>query len=278
MEFTITQKQRLAELGAEPDALSALFDSAAARDAAFRLAEQALAKQNRERLDELLSRKRLTDAQIMEDSLSRWLTGEMGFTRVSSPVIIPKAMLEKMTITEGEGLFEQVFGVGGGKYLRPMLAPNLYVIMDALHKLTGGPVRIFECGPCFRRETSGARHMNEFTMLNMVAFNDVPEGGQMDALWAFARGAMEAAGLKDYETAEVKSAVYGSTLDIVAGGVEVASGAFGPHPLDGNFGIFGTWAGIGFGIERLVMAKNGWGNIRRAGRSTVYLDGSRLNL
>jgi len=36
--------------------------------------------------------------------------------------------------------------------------------------------------------------------------------------------------------------------------------------------------GLGLGLERLVMAKQGYQNIQRTGRSLIYLDGVRLNI
>ena len=51
-----------------------------------------------------------------------------------------------------------------------------------------------------------------------------------------------------------------------------------PHPLDGEWGIFDTWVGIGFGMERIAMAMGGYQTIKRVGRSLAYLDGARLNV
>ena len=81
-----------------------------------------------------------------------------------------------------------------------------------------------------------------------------------------------------YEKREESSAVYGSTIDIEVDGVEVASGAVGPHPLDAMNGVDMPWAGIGFGIERLAMMARGESNIRRVGRSLAYLNGARLDV
>jgi phenylalanyl-tRNA synthetase alpha chain len=64
----------------------------------------------------------------------------------------------------------------------------------------------------------------------------------------------------------------------MVGDLEIASGATGPHPLDVNWDIADNWAGLGLGLERLVMMKEGFNNIRRAGRSLIYLDGARLNI
>ena len=76
------------------------------------------------------------------------------------------------------------------------------------------------------------------------------------------------------------SAVYGSTLDVVADadGLELGSGAMGPHFLDRAWRITDTWVGIGFGLERLLMTAEGGSNLARFGRSISYLDGIRLNI
>ncbi|HZK02440.1 MAG TPA: hypothetical protein VFC96_06235, partial [Anaerovoracaceae bacterium] len=73
--------------------------------------------------------------------------------------------------------------------------------------------------------------------------------------------------------------VYGETLDVVKDDIELGSGAFGPHPLDEKWGIFDTtWAGIGFGLERIAMVSGDYSGIKRIGRSIAFLDGSRLNI
>jgi phenylalanyl-tRNA synthetase alpha chain len=120
--------------------------------------------------------------------------------------------------------------------------------------------------------------MNEFTMLNLVDFAGVEDGRQMDRLQQLAEGAMKAIGVDDYELEIEKSEVYGETMDIVRGGLEIASGAYGPHFLDPKWGVFETWVGIGFGIERIAMSMENYKTIKRVGKSIAYLDGSPLNL
>ena len=88
---------------------------------------------------------------------------------------------------------------------------------------------------------------------------------------------MDTCGIKKFSFKTHKSEVYGETLDILSN-IEVASGAMGPHPLDSNWGISDPWVGLGFGLERLLMARENLQNIQRAGRALVYLDGERLNI
>jgi hypothetical protein len=52
----------------------------------------------------------------------------------------------------------------------------------------------------------------------------------------------------------------------------------GPHPLDDAWKINETWVGIGFGIERLLMARDKSNTLGKYTRSLTWLDGVRLNL
>ena len=76
----------------------------------------------------------------------------------------------------------------------------------------------------------------------------------------------------------VEVAVDGITVDIEINGIEVASGSYGPHFLDSQWGVFDTWVGIGFGIERLTMALSESRTIKRYGRSITFIDGQPLNI
>ena len=67
-------------------------------------------------------------------------------------------------------------------------------------------------------------------------------------------------------------------VDVEVNGQEVCSASYGPLPMDDNWGIVEPWVGLGFGLERLLMAREGYPNIERAGRSLTYVDGVRLNI
>jgi len=276
--LTITQKQRLTELSAPEGELGTIFSSKEERDAFFKEREKFHTEQNRRRISEILERNRRPLLLDIEEAISGWLMREQGFTRVVTPTIITADMLSRMTIGAEHPLAEQVFWLEGKRCLRPMLAPNLYELMGRLLKITRQPVRIFEIGSCFRKESQGARHSNEFTMLNLVELADVESGKQMKRLEELARGAMSVLGVAEYDLVTESSEVYGETLDIVVNGEELASGAYGPHPLDDNWQISDPWVGIGFGLERIAMAKAGYRHIKRVGRSLGYLDGARLNI
>ncbi len=277
-KYTVAQIQRLVELNAAEDVTGKEFETVEERNSFFKEVEARLVRENRGKLSHLLKEKHLPLTLAVEDNLSKWLTEEVDFTRVATPIIITSQQLEKMGITAGHPLREQVFWVENNKCLRPMHAPNLYGLMRDIYKITGEPVRIFEAGSCFRKESQGAKHMNEFTMLNLVELAGVKEGEQLPRLEELAHGSMKAVGIEDYEIVVEKSEVYGETVDIEVDGVEVASGAYGPHPLDGQWGIFDTWVGIGFGLERIAMMKGNYQTIKRAGKSLAYLDGVPLKL
>lgn len=196
--------------------------------------------------------------------------------QVVTPIILAKGSLAKMSIHDEHPLFSQVFWLDEKKCLRPMLAPNLYALWRELLRLWEKPIRIFEVGSCFRKESQGAHHLNEFTMLNVTELG-LPLEKRQTWLEEMAALVMETAGIDHYDLVSETSVVYGDTVDVVAG-IELGSGAMGPHPLDDNWGIIDPWAGIGFGLERLLMVREGGQNIQRMAKSITYLDGVRLNI
>jgi phenylalanyl-tRNA synthetase alpha chain len=276
IRLTATQSQRLRELGADPLVLDELFADASARDAAFKALEGELVRDGRRRLRELRDGRRVPQLVALERDLSDALTGA-GFVRVVTPLIIASDALRKMGIEHGNPLRDQVFWLEDGRCLRPMLAPNLYTLLRRLDRHWSKPFGIFEIGPCFRRDTKGASHLNEFTKLNLVELGR-PEKEGRARLTELASVVMRAAGVGHYELEVTESEVYGEMIDVLVSGAEVCSAGLGPNPLDGNWGIVDAWVGLGFGLERLIMAREGYPNIERAGRSLSYVDGVRLNL
>ncbi len=273
--WTRAQKQRLLDLNAAPEDLERHFKDHRERDAYFQNIEPGLVEQCRNLLDHFRVVQKQPSLCRLEYDLARVLTGA-GFAQVATPAILSKGLLAKMSIEEGHPLFKKVFWLDSGKCLRPMLAPNLYFILKDLLRLWPRPVRIFEIGSCFRKESEGAHHLNEFTMLNLVEMGqdyDDPHS----RLCEMADMVLQVAGVKDYSVEGAESEVYGNTVDFTAG-FELGSGAYGPHPLDSAWDIADPWAGIGFGLERLVMARKESVNIKREGRSLTYLDGVRLNV
>lgn len=274
--FTTTQSQRLRELGGAGTGLAGIYPDAATRNAAFKRLEDELTQTGRQRLSELRDGPRVPGLVALETRLSNALTGA-GFVRVVTPLIITSDSLVKMGVDHGHPLRDQVFWLDDGRCLRPMLAPNLYTLLRRLGRLWSKPFGIFEIGACFRRDSQGAKHLNEFTMLNLVELGR-PAAACRSRLEELAGAVMAAAGIAAYELVVTDSEVYGAMVDVEVDGVEVCSAGMGPHPLDGNWGIVDPWVGLGFGLERLLAAREGYPSIERAGRSLSYVDGVRLNI
>ena len=276
MGFTATQGQRLRELGAAAGAADETFPDAAARNAAFKRLEDELTSAGRERLLALRAGGRAPQLLELEADLAAAARG-VGFVQVVTPHIITADALAKMGIEHGHPLREQVFWLEDKRCLRPMLAPNLYTLLRRLGRIYTRPFGIFEIGTCFRRDTKGASHLNEFTMMNLVELGR-PQAEGRARLEELAALVMAAAGVVDYELVPTDSEVYGQMLDVEVGGSEVCSATVGPLPMDSNWGIVEPWVGLGFGLERLLMAREGHAGIERTGRSLSYLDAVRLNI
>jgi len=272
------QHHRLAELNANVTDLNMDCESVADRDRAYQVLESKLAKRERRRLDEFGKRRLRPRLIKLEMRLSDVLVRN-GFAQVTTPIIMSKGLLAKMGIDDTHPLSSQVYWLGRNICLRPMLAPHLYFILKDLLRLWEKPVRIFEVGPCFRKESQGAQHSREFTMLNLVEMG-LPEESRRERIKELAEFVAEAAGIQDCKLQTEKSEVYGETVDVVSakGDIELGSGALGPHPLDRPWKITDAWVGIGFGLERLLMASEKSVSLGRMGRSLTYLDGIRLNL
>jgi phenylalanyl-tRNA synthetase alpha chain len=273
--WTNSQMQRLRELNAAGGVLNKQFLSTEERNKEFFKVEKNLVRQSYRNLQVIHKQRRRPRLCELEDSLIQALVKE-GFVQVITPILLAKESLAKMSIEPGHELFEQVFWVEEKKCLRPMLAPNLYFLLRELTNIWEKPVRIFEVGPCFRKDTKGRLHMNEFTMLNLVELG-TPAAKRKERLEELATIILKTSGIKEYSFVPHRSEVYGETLDVLSD-IEVASGALGPHPLDAHWGITDTWVGIGFGLERLLMVRENFQNIQRGGRALVYLDGERLNI
>jgi phenylalanyl-tRNA synthetase alpha chain len=272
------QQRRLKELDAAPEEQNAQFNNAAERDKTFQKLEKRLIKQAKYRLKEFRDKYLRPALCRLETTLVEVLT-KKGFVQVTTPIIMSKGLLAKMTIDENHPLFSQVYWLDKDKCLRPMLAPHLYYVLKDLLRLWEKPVRIFELGPCFRKESHGSRHSSEFTMLNLVEMG-LPEEHRQERLQELAALVSQASGLESFNLETENSTVYGQTIDVIAGkdNIEVGSAAMGPHALDKAWRITDAWVGIGFGLERLLMAKENSQNLAKMGRSLAYLNGIRLNV
>ncbi|MDW7675447.1 MAG: pyrrolysine--tRNA(Pyl) ligase large subunit [Bacillota bacterium] len=274
--WTESQKGRLKELNASLEVQEMVFGDNVTRDRSFQRHEKDLVAAESQRLLKFRTEIKRPGLSRLEAKLIDALTGHE-FVQVTTPIILAKGLLAKMTIDEDHHLAAQVFWLDNKRCLRPMLAPNLYYLLRSFARLWEKPIRIFEIGPCFRKDSQGANHLNEFTMLNLVELG-VPEEQREARLKELATIIMETVGITDYQLVSTESEVYGQTIDVEVNEIEVGSGAMGPHPLDKNWGIVDSWVGIGFGVERLLMLKEGSGTISRVGRSLTYLDNICLNI
>jgi len=248
INFSRVQKQRLRELDAPLNLQEKSFSSIQERDAAFRNTEQLLIRQSKQHLLETWNIHRRPALCALESKLTNVLI-KNGFVQVATPIILAKGLLAKMSITPEQPLFKQVFWISEDKCLRPMLAPNLYYLIGKFVRLFEKPIRVFEIGPCFRKDSKGGHHLNEFTMLNLVELGS-PDENRRQKLEDLAAIVMDAAEIQDYRLIPAHSDVYGKTIDIVAG-LEVGSGVIGPNALDAKWGWVDPWVGIGLAWKDL---------------------------
>jgi len=278
LTWTPVQEQRLRELGLNLREITGVFSNVSQRNKLFQQLEKGQVKKEKRRLITFLRKGGRVTLENLVENLTNVLC-DKGFVRVTTPIVISKSSLARMTVDDEHSLSRQVFWIGENKCLRPMLAPNLYSLMVDFSRFRYRPVRFFEIGSCFRKESDGAKHNSEFTMLNLVEMG-TPEEKRLDRLKDLASLVAVTAGLSDYRFENEESKVYGTTLDVVTGpeNIEVASGAMGPHPLDTAWGITDSWVGIGFGLERLLMTAAGETSISRWGKNLSYINGIRLSL
>ena len=161
------QVRRLLELDADETELNTKFESVAQRDKRFQELESRLVQQQRQRLKELREVHLRPALCRLESTLTEVLVRN-GFVQVVTPTIMSRGLLEKMSIGADHPLGAQIFWLDRDRCLRPMLAPHLYYVLKDLLRLWESPVRIFEVGSCFRKESQGSQHSNEFTMLNLA--------------------------------------------------------------------------------------------------------------
>ena len=271
-KLTDPQIQRLREYGHEPKNESE-FETEEERDKAFTKMMSKLQKENEKGIRDMIANPRHHRLMELELQLSEALIKE-GFIEVKTPILISKAELAKMTIDENHPLYKQVFWVDDKRCLRPMHAINLYNIMRELRDHTDGPVKFFEIGSCFRAESHSNDHLEEFTMLNLVDMG--PQGDTVEKLKHYIDVVMKCVGL-DYELVDEESDVYKETIDVEVDGEEVCSAAVGPHYLDPAHNVHEPWCGAGFGLERLIMMRDGDGSVKKTGKSVAYLNGFKIN-
>jgi pyrrolysyl-tRNA synthetase len=268
MSYTPSQKERIKSLLMPGDEI--MFPEGIPE---FRELEATLVKRRKEELRVMYEENREHGLAKLERDISLFLV-ERGFAEVRTSVIIPAEYIERMGITEKDPLSKQIFRVDDKLRLRPMLAPGLYNYLRKFDNILPDPVRIFEIGTCYRKESDGTDHLEEFTMLNFCQMGSGCTRKNLEILIDDLLGYL---GIS-YEIAADNCMVYGDTIDIMHGDLEISSAVVGPIPQDIDWGVTKPWIGAGFGLERLLKIKHGYGNVKRGSRSETYYNGIYLNL
>ena len=239
----------------------------------FKELESLLIERRKEEVRKIYATSREDMLAELERDISQFLRAR-GFMEIKSSVLIPEEYLLKMGIDVNEDGDYKVFKTTGGMYLRPMLAPVLYNYLRRFDRILPDPVKIFEIGTCYRRESDGGTHLEEFTMVN---FCQMGKGATKEEIMSLITDFLNHLGISfEFEGDECK--VYGDTIDVMHGDMELSSAVVGPVPMDIDWGINKPWIGAGFGLERLLMAKHGFRNVKRGSRSELYYNGIYINL
>lgn len=265
--YTKSQINRLEGLLSPKDEIS--LDS----ETPFRKLESELLSRRRKDLQQIYAEEREHYLGKLEREITKFFV-DRGFLEIKSPILIPSEYIERMGINNDTELSKQVFRVDKNFCLRPMLAPTLYNYLRKLDRTLPDPIKIFEIGPCYRKESDGKEHLEEFTMLN---FCQMGSGCTRENLEAIIKDFLDYLGI-DFEIVGDSCMVYGDTLDVMHGDMELSSAVVGPVPMDRDWGINKPWIGAGFGLERLLKVMHDFKNIKRASRSESYYNGISTNL
>jgi pyrrolysyl-tRNA synthetase len=242
-------------------------------------------KRSFQELEVALINKRKDDLRkVYEDSrenllgkLERQITEffvERGFMEIKSPILIPFEYMERMGVGEDTKLSQQIFRVDESMCLRPMLAPGLYNYLYKFDNVLPDPIRIFEIGPCYRKESDGKSHLEEFTMLN---FCQMGSKCTRENLILLIQDFLDFLNI-EHEIVSDNCMVYGETIDVLHKDMELSSAVVGPIPQDIDWGINKPWMGAGFGLERLLKVMHNFKTIKRSGRCENYYNGISTNL
>jgi pyrrolysyl-tRNA synthetase len=267
-EFTPSQKTRILSLLGTGDMISFSKEKRS-----FGELESILLTERKKDIRGMYEDSRENQLGKLERTITEFFV-DMGFLEVKSPILIPFEYMERMGVGEDKKLSEQIFRVDDNMCLRPMLAPGLYNHLRKFDNVLPDPVRIFEIGPCYRKESDGNSHLEEFTMLNFCQMGSKCTRENLEYL---IKEFLEFLGI-EYEIVEDSCMVYGQTIDIMHKNMELSSAVVGPIPMDMDWGVNKPWIGAGFGLERLLKAKHDFKNIKRAARSESYYNGVSINL
>jgi len=239
----------------------------------FRELESELLSRRKKDLHQIYAEERENYLGKLEREITKFFV-DRGFLEIKSPILIPIEYIERMGIDNDKELSKQIFRVDKNLCLRPMLAPNLYNYLRKLDRTLPDPIKIFEIGPCYRKESDGKEHLEEFTMLNFCQMGSGCTRENLEAIITDFLNHLEI----EFKIVGDSCMVYGDTLDVMHGDLELSSAVVGPIPLDREWGIDKPWIGAGFGLERLLKVMHEFRNIKRAARSESYYNGISTNL
>ncbi len=268
IEYSPSQIERIKALSTPGDKLSQREELPE-----FKILEKELIGKRKDELKNIYEEERENELGKLERTITAFFT-QRGFLEIKSPIMIPLEYIHRMGIDQDDHLSKQIFKVGDNMCLRPMLAPCLYNCLRKFDKVLPDPVRIFEIGTCYRKESDGSRHLEEFTMLNFCQMgSNCTRKNLENIIGEF----LDHLGI-EYTIEADSCMVYGETMDVMHGELELSSAVVGPIPLDREWGVSKPWIGAGFGLERLLKVKHDYRNIRRASRSELYYNGINTNL
>ncbi|MDV0446510.1 hypothetical protein MsAg5_03520 [Methanosarcinaceae archaeon Ag5] len=237
-------------------------------DMDFSELESVLVARRKQELCDLYANSREHMLAKLERDISAFLISK-GFIEIKSSILIPEEYILRMGIDKDEELSKQIFRTDDNMCLRPMLAPVLYNYLARFDKILPDPVKIFEIGPCYRKESDGSSHLEEFTMVNFCQMGD---GSTRENLVKLLDEFLTYLDI-DYTIEGDECMVYGATVDVMHGDMELSSAVVGPVPMDIDWGVSKPWIGAGFGLERLLKARHNFKNIKRGSRSEFYYNG-----
>jgi pyrrolysyl-tRNA synthetase len=250
-EFTQIQKNRILSLLGPGEMISFSREKRS-----FKELESTLQIQRRKYLVSMYEDSRENMLGKLERTITEFFV-DMGFLEIKSPILIPFEYMERMGVGEDKKLSEQIFRVGDNMCLRPMLAPGLYNFLRKFDNVLPDPVRLFEIGPCYRKESDGNSHLEECTMLNFCQMGSKCTKKDLEYL---IQDFLESLDI-EYELVSDSCMVYGDTIDVMHKNMELSSAVVGSVPMDMDWGIDKPWIGAGFGLERLLKVKHNLKNI-----------------
>jgi pyrrolysyl-tRNA synthetase, C-terminal region/pyrrolysyl-tRNA synthetase, N-terminal region len=267
-KFSASQKKRLEALLVADE-----YDLESDSLPEFEKLEKELVALRKKELCDIYENSREHMLAKLERDISAFLISK-GFIEIKSSILIPEEYIIRMGIDKDLELSKQIFRTDDGKCLRPMLAPVLYNYLRRFDKILPDPIKIFEIGPCYRKESDGSSHLEEFTMVNFCQMGD---GSTRETLVRLIDEFLTTLEIS-YEIEGDECMVYGATVDVMHGDLELSSAVVGPIPMDIDWGVNKPWIGAGFGLERLLKAKYNFKNIKRGSRSEYYYNGIYTDL